>query len=200
MDTTVTKAPGDDAGLWVTVTELADLKGVSHPAISKRMKRLETQNLIEVRTEGRTRRVNLAQWDRVTQENTDLSKLAGREIEQDAGAPAPPPTDPSAPVYSKEQARRAQYDADLKKLELDKQLGRVRDAGEIEAAATRCAEKMVRIIDSFPTMADDIMTANSRGGVTAVREALKAKARELRAALANEMAALAAGSDETSSD
>jgi hypothetical protein len=53
----------------------------------------------------------------------------------------------------------------------------------------------VRDIDQLPTFADDLAAAVSRGGVAALRDELKKRARQLRETLKRSMT-LIAGTDE----
>ncbi len=195
-------------GIWVGVRQLAEMKGVSHPAISKRLRRFEEAGLVTVRREGRKTLVNVAQWDSAADEVTDPARLAGAattrqmSAEPDAGATAanagPGSTNTSA--YSYQQARKAQYDADLKEIELAKQRGQLLPIADVEDAMIRCAESLVRAIDQLPAGADDLAAAVSRGGVPALRDALKTKARDLRQQLAQNMKILGEDDETESGD
>lgn len=188
------------SGLWVTVSQLAEMKGISHQGVSKRLRRYQEQGLLTARRDGTRTLVNLAEWDTVTAENTDPAKIAGLETSRRlAGqdAPATRPAVPVAgadgdPVYAREQARKAQYDADLKKIELDRQLGRLVEVQAVEAAIVASAEVLVNAVDQLPSAADDLASALSKGGVPALREALRAKARELRAVIEKGLVEIAA--------
>lgn len=181
--------------LRVTITELAQLKGVTRQAISKRLARLVDEGLITVEQRGRERLVRLAEWDALTDDVTDLARVAGHatraarrgESEPDA---AGAPRDPS---YTQELTRKARYDADLKEIELQRQRQELRSVAEVTDAATKIGEAMVRVIDMLPSRADDLATAVARGGPAAVRDQLRALARSMRGTIARELAALAAG-------
>ncbi|PTW53908.1 MarR family protein [Breoghania corrubedonensis] len=190
-------------GIWVGVRQLAEMKGVSHPAISKRLRRFEEAGLVTVRREGRRTLVNVAQWDAAADEVTDPARLAGAETTRQMSAEmdatnADAPTGSNTKAYSYQQARKAEYDADLKEIELAKQRGQLLPIAEVEDAMIRCAESLVRAIDQLPAGADDLAAAVSRGGVPALRDALKIKARELRLKLAEKMRLL--GEDESDGD
>lgn len=197
------EAMGVDGGsseeLRVSVTELAEIKGVSKQAISKRLDRLIGDGLIEVKKRGREKTVSLAEWDTVTNEVTDPAKLAGRDttraIEDEAtggnGAAAPE----KDPTYTQAITRKARLDADLKEIEVEKQKGTLLAIDDVRASMERCAELIVRDIDQLPSFADDLAAAVAKGGVGGLREALKVKARQLRETLARSMS-LAATTDE----
>lgn len=199
MTVGVTDAPAAD-GLWVTVGQLAEMKGISHPAVSKRLRRYQEQGLLTARRDGTRTLVNLAEWDTVTAENTDPAKIAGLETsrrlagqEAQAARPAVPFGGADGdPVYAREQARKAQYDADLKKIELDRQLGRLVEVHAVEAAIVASAEVLVNAVDQLPSAADDLAAALAKGGVPALRDALRAKARELRSVIEKGLVEIAA--------
>ena len=62
------------SGLWVSITQLAELKGVGKPWISERVKALESAGRIRTKIEGRSKLVNLAQYDRAVGETGDAVK------------------------------------------------------------------------------------------------------------------------------
>ena len=183
-----------DGGLWLTVSEFARTRGVDKSAISRRVGRLEAQGLIETRTGPRASKlINVAQFDKAVGETTDLIRA------QNGGAhdlPTPPPSAPGPssenPVLAHQQARKASYDAELKRLDLDERLGKVLRTEDVETAMARCAAAMVRAIDQMPSRADDLAGAVARAGAAGARAELKAVAREMRDTLAREMRLLEA--------
>ena len=199
---TETGAKVDGGGEWVTQAELARLKSVSKQAISKRWKRFKAEGLINPRQEGRSEIVLLAEWDTVTNDATDPAKLLPRQ--SDAGDPLPAPSEePSGdPGYTAERARSARYDADLKKIRLDQELGRLVPVEEVAEAMARCAEQVVRDIDQLPSMADEVAAAMAESGVTGVKQLLKEQARKMRETLELNMRLLASedGEDEDYED
>ncbi len=168
-------------GLWLTVSELARQRGVDKAAISRRITRLG----LELRPGPRNSKlVNVAAFDHAVGTSTDAvraansAKAAAREQEASAGEDK---------VLAREQARRAAYDADLKKLDLDERLGKLLPVDSIEDAMSRCAEAMVRNIDQIASRADDLAAAVARDGGAGARRELKVIARELRETLAREL-------------
>src|SRR3954453_4362832 len=71
--------PPASLGLELSVSALARLKGVKRQTIAERLARLEEQGLISSRRQGKSKLVRLAEWDTVTSEHSDLSRLAGAE-------------------------------------------------------------------------------------------------------------------------
>ena len=173
-------------GLWLTVSELARQRGVDKAAISRRITRLG----LELRPGPRNSKlVNVAAFDHAVGTSTDAvraansAKAAAREQEASTG---------EGQVLAREQARRAAYDADLKKLDLDERLGKLLPVSSIEDAMTRCAEAMVRRIDQISSRADDLAAAVARDGGAGARRELKAISRDLRETLARELRLLEA--------
>jgi hypothetical protein len=69
---------------------------------------------------------------------------------------------------------------------------------DVERAMTRCAEVMVRAIDTLPRRAEDLAAAVAKDGVPGARAVLKQLAFDLRAKLAE--LRLAAASDAATED
>ena len=135
MLTTLTmQSPFDEqdagAGCTVSVTELARIKGVSKQSISKRLNKLESEGLLVTGRRGKHRTVSLATWDTVTGETTDPARLVAQEtaravrgdaLEDDVAKNIGGGKPPADPTYTRELTRKAGYDADLRKIEIDKQ-------------------------------------------------------------------------------
>jgi hypothetical protein len=167
------------AGLWLSITQLAELKGVGKPWISERVKALESAGRIATRVDGRSKLVNLAQYDRAVGETGDAIKEGAAATRAEAEG------DPEKnPALRDHQARAAQYTADLKFLDLEERLGRLVPVAEVEDAAAKCAEATVRAIDRLPTYADAIAAAVGKDGPAGARAKLKEIAREIRQAIA----------------
>jgi hypothetical protein len=174
-------------GYWLTISALAAQKGVSKQAISKNLKRwADLGTPVSTRREGRTLMVNVAEYDACKGEIGDL----GRELGEQTKKAAEVETDP---VYTREQARAKAYEADLKLIERDRQLGKLIEVDALRSATTACGEGLVRVIEQIVTRAEEVATAVSRDGVLGARGALKAIAHDLRAQAAEEFAKLLAG-------
>lgn len=178
--------------LKVSLTELAKLKSVSTQAISKRLKKLEGEGLIRSEKFRGTVRVALAEWDRVTGETTDLARSIGAATRAAAAAPAgdEPAAAKADPTYTNELTRKARYDADLKKLEIDRQRGELVRIDDVRDAMAILAETMVRDIEQLPTMAEAVLNAGKTGELAGTRDALRRCARDLRERLDRSLAAV----------
>jgi hypothetical protein len=168
-------------GLWLSISEIARLKGKSRQAIAKRIALLVAKGLLDTRPgENGTKLVNLARFDRVVGEVGDASKEGAAETRAAIEAAEAP----ASPALRDHQARAAQYAADLKFLDLEERIGRLVPVVEVEEAAAKCAEATVRIIDRLPTYADSIASAVGKDGPAGARAKLKEIARELRGGIA----------------
>ena len=194
---------------WASVSDLARLKGVNKAAISRRVTRLEAQGLLKSRRGARgAKLIDVAEFDRVATETTDgVRELNGRKSasakasrpaaaathprHRSETAEAPPPGVASHPVLSHEQARRAAADAALKELDLEERLGRIAPLDRVRQACLEFAQTLARVIDRRPSRVDDIIAANSKGGLQAARVVEKDERRELRAEMARAMDKLA---------
>lgn len=180
---------GGRDGLWLSVSEIARRKCISKSALSRRVSRLEEQGLLETRPGPRcnVKLINLAALDRLCDETTDLARemngVADDRRRRD-------PNDPSF-IYTQEQARKAAYDADLKKLELDERLGRLLPIEDLEIAAATTAETIVQILNSLPSMTDEIMAMARTSDTARLRQLLKKIVFDVRTALAHGMRDLA---------
>jgi DNA-binding IscR family transcriptional regulator len=184
----MTDAPGLDldAGLWLSISEIARQKNKSRQAVAKRVDSLVEAGLLETKPgEGGTKLVNLAQYDRAVGDTGDAFKEAGAETKAEAES------ETASPALRDHQSRAAQYTADLKFLDLEERLGRLVPVAEVAEAAEKCAEATVRIIDRLPTFADAIAAAVGKDGPGGARSQLKEIARGLRQEIAVAMGKLA---------
>jgi len=179
-----------DAAVRVSVTELARIKGVSKQAISKRLKRYEEEGRIASQRHGGEVTISLAEWDTVAGEVTDPAKLAGADSTKILRGEGDEARQTRDPTYTKEVARRAGYEADLKEIELRKKKGELVEVAAVVEAMTRCAEAIVRDLDRLPAHAEDLADVVARGGAPGLREQLKKIVRELRETLARSMSVL----------
>lgn len=179
-------------GLWVTITELAQRKGLGKPAVSERVARFEAQGLLTTRPgKGKAKLVNLAEFDRVAGETTDLGREQGaatrRSIVSPAGAG--PGTDP---VYTQEQARKMAYAADREKIALGTDLDLLVPVDRLRDEVLRLMAPIVARLDRIEGRADDVSAAVARNGSSGARAWLKAFKVELRNDIADALAAFIA--------
>ncbi len=176
------------AGVWITVADLARRKGITRQSVSERVKRLAADGLLNVRQEGRSKLINLAQYDRAVGDVGDPAKEAGRDTK---AADADPSVDPKNSAYRDATTRDRQYSADLKYLELQERLGKLVPLAQIEEAAIRAAEATIKIVDRLPSRSDDLASAVARDGGAGARAVMKEITREMRQAIADAMSILA---------
>lgn len=66
---------------WVSISDLARFEGVTSAAISKRVRRLVTQNQLETRAgKNKTKQVNLDQYEKLTGKHFERSRIPADEI------------------------------------------------------------------------------------------------------------------------
>jgi DNA-binding MarR family transcriptional regulator len=144
---------------WVSISELARMRGVDKAAISRRVRRLEDQGLLRT-SEGKhgTKLVNIAEFDRAAGETTDAVRELNGNASSQTGAPADP-------ILSREQARRASYDADLKKLDLEERLGQLVSAERVQRAFSDCAHVVSQAAAQLVGRAEENAAAVAKDGV-----------------------------------
>lgn len=188
-------APGapalpEAAGLWVTITELAERKGVTKQTISEKVQRFEGDGLITTRRgPGRQKLVNLAEYDRVAGEVTDLAReqaaatVRARREEADGARPTAEKTRTDA------ERQKALYDAGLRALDYGERVGKllpIEGATGVAEAMAQAAERMVRAL-KVSHRANELHGVALKDGEVGVRRLLKAIELELRAAIGREM-------------
>jgi hypothetical protein len=197
---------------WLSISDLARSLGRDKAGVSRRVSRLEGQRLLETRV-GRAgqKLVNRAEFDRVAGETVDavreangraaivLPRAAIREANGRRSAAASQVAEadmgdtPSDPILAREQARKTMLAADIAQLQLDELRGLLVRVADIAAGAAMQGETLARRIDQMlPEWAEDLAAIVAKDGTAGLRAALKGKARELRGALAEAFAALAA--------
>ena len=187
MNPTPDTAAGNP-GLWFTISDLARRKGVSKQTISERVAKLEADKRLTTRTgEGRSKLVNLAEYDRAVGETTDLAREQGArtkrgEVDTAAGDP----------VYAREQARAKAYEADLKFIELQAALGKYVETDHVARASATCAAELIRGLDEIAHSGEALATAVAKAGLIGLRVALKKLKHDLRESVSAAFAQLAA--------
>ena len=178
---------------WLSVTDLAIARGVSKPAISRRVKRLEALGLISTRMSGKTKLVNVAAFERAVAISGDAVREANgrtRKASQSTTSAA------SDPVLAHSQARRVSILADLAQLALDEKRNKLVAVEEVADAMVKCAGEIVRVLESVPGRAADNAAAVAKDGVQGARAFLKEMVRDVRERLALAMNDLVSGAVE----
>lgn len=168
----------------MSVTNLAAARGVSKQAISKMLARHEGQ--IPTRKDGARLMVDVDAFDRMTHSETDPSQaLRNRNVEPSVQvtaapqgtAPARTPASAAQQVFSASRAKREAWEAELSRIALEKEIGKLVSVNAVTDAMVECGQKIVRVIDQLPSKSED----------PAVRAILKQVGQELRAALYESM-------------
>lgn len=151
-------------GVWLSISDLAREKGVDKAAISRRVAELEGEGLISTRPgPGKSKLVNLAQYDLVVGETTDLARertaetvQANREFGGDMRR-------------READVKKAQYEAALKSIELGKAVGSLVEIKRVAEVIAEVGEELKKPLEQIPLRTDDIVAAALNGGATAVR-------------------------------
>lgn len=183
-------APAAQGGFWLSISDLAKHKGLSKQALAERVVRFEAAGKLTTRPgPGRSKLVNVAEFDRAAGEIGDLAREQGAATRRGAALPAPltaiaPPVDPDAPVYTVEQARNMAYRAELARLDLEERQEKLVRRDRVKEALRLCVDPIARAFDRLPQEADELADAYERGGLHGLRQALKELARKGRSAAA----------------
>lgn len=202
------------AGQWLSIAQLAAAQSVSKQAVTKRVNKLRSQGLLDVRVGPKGAiHVDAAEFDHaVASYGNELKRQAGS-----GGKPQPAPvareaelappqqrlpayharaapiqsTD-EAPVLALEQARRARAEAALKELQLAEKQSLVTSVAEVRAAATEATAALKNALSQSAVAAAEAIGNEFRIDERLVRARLRVLERN---ALAAFVAALAAYSD-----
>lgn len=168
----------------VTISELARRRGVTKGAFARRVARLEAQGLVHLRPGPKgAKLISIVEFEKAISEATDaIREMNGRT------KIASTPLDES---LARAQARRTAADADLKELDRAERLAQIAPLDRVKQACAEFSQTLARVIDRRPSRVDEIIAANSRGGLQAARVVEKDERRELRAEMARAMDALA---------
>ena len=155
-------ADGSSEG-WVSVSELARLRGVDKAAISRRVARLEELGALSTRPGPRgSKLVNLTEFEEAIAKHGDaVNEANGRRAmvaRDDAGHSR------DSPILAQEQARRTRIAADLGQLQLDTLKGELVRIADFSAGVTVQAETLARVVDQLPDEAVALAGAEARNG------------------------------------
>lgn len=175
----------------MSISDLARERRVSKQGISKNLKRLASAGrAIPTRKSGKETLIKVAEYDLALGQVGDQARILGEATKKGIDGPGAPPTDPDAPIYTREQARAKQYEADIKEIELAKLRGELVEVSQLRDAATAAAESMLRAIDQMPARAEELSVA-TKMPVAQCRVFLKSAARDLRQRVTDVFAGLA---------
>jgi peptide subunit release factor 1 (eRF1) len=98
---------------------------------------------------------------------------------------APPTGEHGQPNLTRARTASEAHRAQLLRLDLEERRGKLMRVSKVEDAIASAGEKIVRIINQLPMDADDLTTAVARGGIPALRLAMKEIARRMRTGIAD---------------
>lgn len=180
----MTELPELDGGLWLSVTQLAERKGVRKSTISEKVARLVALNKLTVRPgKGRERLVNVAQYDLAIGEVGDAAREQGAAtkaastVVADADATSRAPFDPR---LRDEQTRDKAYSADIKYLQLEQMRGNLLVVAEFDAVAEDAISRIADIIDGLLSQDSDLTSIAVKEGENGMRAALRRIVRQQR--------------------
>lgn len=169
-----------DDGVWMRVSELAKAKGVTRQSMSERVRKLETAGHLTTRKEGRSVYVNVPEFDFAVSRNGDA--IAEQRINTRTSN-----LDESSPELRKSQARKAEYDAEMARLKLEREQGRVRDVSDIEQGAINIAIGLVAELDKLPAKANEIFSIAKNGNKRALKLLLRNIVNDTRSKMATDL-------------
>jgi hypothetical protein len=207
----------DNAGavLWLTISELANARHVTRQAVHKALRTLAARGAaVETRRDGDALLINVEDYDARRGEALAPHRVAGEATKAIAREPRRstrsgagqerlrPPVEPpresadTIPIatYAAAQARKTTYDAELRKVDLDRVLGRTVNTEEVRKAAEMAAATMAGFIDRLHMRAEELLAAGDRGRLVGMRTALRTVERDLLSTIADEFAKMAAPS------
>jgi len=154
-----TEEPKNNSGLWLSIAEIARRKGVSRQAIAERVARFEEAGSITTKPgKAGAKLVNLAEFDRVADEQTSFSKQAGARAGRND-------TRSRRGALNDAITEKAQYDAELKRIELAERCGKLVPVDDFMSVVEKCAEVQIAIIESLNRRAEEITAAALAGQV-----------------------------------
>tara|TARA_R110002020_G_scaffold471284_1_gene698235 strand:- start:28034 stop:28672 length:639 start_codon:yes stop_codon:yes gene_type:complete len=187
-------------GVWLSVAQLAQRKGVSRQSLSERIDRLEKEGRLTTRRDGRSRLVELATYDRIVGQVGDAAREIGAETKRQRQDILPGTN--GSPSLRDAQADRAQYEAKLKALDFAERTGQVvplKGEHGIEGALIKVSDQMVRDLGQPMQWVDEIMEA-SRKGEPHLRRLMRAKISGLRRTVAEHLLALSGEASKAEGD
>jgi hypothetical protein len=203
--------PGGAPVLWMSISQIARLRGVKPQSIHEKVVRLVDSGLLQTRPgRGRERLIDVAQFDRAVGENRERVTVRD-EVEAQASPRAPAESDPStrrvvlrgddlepdapraAEFSGLTRAKTATevYRARLAQLEYEERVGRLVPIDEVSRATAAFGEVFVKILEMPLQRIEPLMAAAARG-VSDYRAALRALITEQRARSVTELQKLPA--------
>ena len=178
-----------DEGLWLSVTELAERKGVGKSTISEKVSRLVSEGRLTVKQgDGKKKLINLAQYDTAIGEVGDGAREQGAATKaaDRAGASSLPRAAPDGRLRD-EQTRDRAYSADLKFIELERARGNLLAVADFDPLAEDAAGRIGDVIDGLQARDSELTAIAIKEGENGMRAALKRIVRAQRIAVVTAM-------------
>jgi hypothetical protein len=148
---------------WVSVAELAKLKGFSRQNAHKRVDDFAARGLLELRGQGRSKKVSLSAFDAAV----DLTEN-----------PAKKPDDDAPVLFKDAKARTEHYKSELARLDLEERLGQLRPIDEIADALTTLGAEILRSTEDMDRWAEELFASARRDSLAKFRKLFKQRRRE----------------------
>lgn len=180
VEPTETEASEPDA-LWLSITELAQAKGVDKSQISRKVAEIELQGRVITRPgRGKEKLVNVAEYDSALGSVTDFSHQVGAETTRENRE-----ADWGDTRMRDAKTKTAQLEAALKGIELRKQTGALVEITRVNEVIADVGEEIKKPLDQVSLRADDITAAAVSGGAPAVRTLLMQIVFDLRSKISD---------------
>jgi hypothetical protein len=168
----MTSEPQESQPGWGSITAIAKLKGRDKSAISRRVNRFEKAGLLRTRRGPNGEKlVDIKAFDGLIEAHGDgVQEMNGLRASADAD-----------PILSREQAKRAAADAELKRMDLEERRGRIISADHAERFVDRCSANAQTVLWRLPGLVEEIIAIGTKDGVPAARTFVKG---HVRAAIA----------------
>lgn len=174
-------------GRWVSVSDLAKMKGISRQTASEKVAKLESEGRLETRKNGRLRMVELATYDRLVGQVGDASREMGAATKKGGDE-----TSGNGGALRDAQTEKAKYETRLKALDFAERSGQVvplKGEHGIEGALIKVCDSVVRDLGMPMQWIDEIMEA-ARKGEAPLRRLMRNKIAEQRKAVAEHLLAV----------
>jgi hypothetical protein len=153
----------ESSGGWLTVSELARVRGQDKGGISRRVARLEELGALTTRRGPRgTKLINGDEFAAAVEQHTDTVREANgrraataRDLEADS---------PGDPILAREQARRTKIAADTAQLQFDALKGELVRISDFSDRVTVQGETLARVIDRLPDEAIALPGVDAKNG------------------------------------
>ncbi|MGY4472844.1 hypothetical protein [Bradyrhizobium sp. USDA 3364] len=181
--------PPED-GLWLSVSEIAERKGVSKQAISARIAPLVADGRLAVKPgKGNAKLINLAQYDLAIGQVGNAAREAGAAT---ARATTSPARGQAGARFRDEQTREKAYAADLKFIELERARGNLISLHDIDEVIGETATRLVEVFDGLIGQSESLTAIGNREGQRGMLQELKRIVRGQREAVVQAIKDMAA--------